>query len=206
MKKRLLYWLFALLLPLEITATEVKLMSVLFIGDSLTAGYGVSKEASYPNLVQQMFTRDLGRSIEVLNGSVSGSTTASGLSRLRWFLKRKPDVLVLALGANDGLRGLSLEESKKNLNEIIETARSANIQVVLAGMLMPANYGEDYRTNFTAMYQELVNTHKLIFIPFLLEGVATIAELNQSDGIHPNEKGHEIMAKTVFDVLKGIKF
>jgi acyl-CoA thioesterase I len=186
-------------------AHDKKPLTVLFIGDSLTAGYGVSKEAAYPTLVSQMFLKDLGRSMEVLNGSVSGSTTASGLSRLRWFLKKQPDILVLALGANDGLRGLSLDESKKNLDEIISAAIDAKIKVVLAGMLMPSNYGEDYRASFTSMYQDLVNKHKVEFIPFLLEGVATIAELNQSDGIHPNEKGHEIMAKTVYEHLKGMK-
>jgi acyl-CoA thioesterase I len=195
-----------LFLCFPIHAGESKSMTVLYLGDSLTDGYGVSKEVAYPQLVQVLFQKNLGREMVVLNGSVSGSTTASGLSRLRWFLKRNPDVLVLALGANDGLRGLSLEESKKNLNEIIVMAKEAKIQVVLAGMLMPANYGEDYRTAFTSMFQDLVNTHKIHFIPFLLEGVATIPELNQADGIHPNEKGHEIMAKTVFEALKGITF
>lgn len=175
---------------------------ILFLGDSLTAGYGVQEKAAYPALFQELVTKELKREVVILNGSVSGSTTASGMSRLRWYLRRTPDVVVIALGANDGLRGIAIEESKKNLDEMIRAAKEAQIQVVLAGMLMPSNYGEDYRTKFASMYEELVKKHNVVLIPFLLEGVATVKELNQADGIHPNEEGHKIMAQTVYKTLK----
>lgn len=176
--------------------------TIVFLGDSLTAGYGLEKEDAYPALVKALFKKNDDREITILNGSVSGSTTSSGLSRLRWFMRSEPDVLFLALGANDGLRGLSVEESKKNLESVIVFAKEAGMKVVLAGMLMPTNYGEDYRQDFEKMYGDLVKKHELIFLPFLLEGVATVRELNQADGIHPNEKGHQVMAETVYKLLK----
>jgi acyl-CoA thioesterase I len=176
----------------------------LFIGDSLTEGYGVARESAYPQVFQNLVQSQLKRDIRVMNGSVSGSTTSSGPSRLRWFLRQKPDVLVIALGANDGLRGLSVSESQKHLEEMITMAQEHEIQVVMAGMLMPANYGEDYRKEFEKMYTTLVKKYQLLFIPFLLEGVATVRELNQADGIHPNEQGHQIIGQTVFQALKEI--
>lgn len=172
--------------------------SILFLGDSLTEGYGVDETRAYPVLVG----KELG--VKVLNGSVSGSTTASGHSRLKWFLKARPTHMLLALGANDGLRGLKLEDSKKNLEAIIELAQKNSIKVVLAGMLMPPNYGESYRSEFKTMYEGLAKKYKLEFIPFLLEGVAGNPKLNISDGIHPNEAGHEIMARLVSKKFKEI--
>lgn len=171
---------------------------ILFLGDSLTEGYGVDETKAYPVLVG----REL--QVEVLNGSVSGSTTASGPSRLKWFLKAKPTHMLLSLGANDGLRGLNLKDTKKNLEAIIKLAQENSIRVVLAGMLMPPNYGKDYRSEFHSMYQGLTKEYKLDFIPFLLEGVAGNPKLNISDGIHPNEEGHAIIAKLVAKKFKGI--
>ncbi|TNE96284.1 MAG: arylesterase, partial [Deltaproteobacteria bacterium] len=161
--------------------------TILFIGDSLTAGYGVDKEKSYVSLIERDLLKK-GYNIKTLNGSVSGSTTSSGIKRLRWFLKAKPEILVLALGANDGLRGVKIETSQKNLDDIIQLAKENNIKVALAGMMLPPNYGPDYTKNFKEMYLNLVKKHNVVHIPFLLEGVAAQRELNQADGIHPNEK------------------
>ncbi len=175
--------------------------TIVFVGDSLTEGYGVAKESAYPNLLPALFKERMEKEVVIVNGSVSGSTTASASSRFRWFLRSKPDILVLALGANDGLRGLSLPESQKNLEDVILLAKAEKMKIVLAGMLMPPNYGDDYRKQFETLFKDLVKKHELIFIPFLLEGVAGVKELNQADGIHPNEKGHKIMAETVYKIL-----
>lgn len=175
--------------------------TILFIGDSLTAGYGVDKEKSYVSLIEKDLLKK-GYNIKTLNGSVSGSTTSSGIKRLRWFLKAKPEILVLALGANDGLRGVKIETSQKNLDDIIQLAKENNIKVALAGMMLPPNYGPDYTKKFKEMYLDLVKKHNVVHIPFLLEGVAAQRELNQADGIHPNEKGHIIMKDTVIKYLE----
>lgn len=185
----------------QLRAEAEKPRTILFIGDSLTAGYGVDKDKSYVALIEKDL-KSRGMNVKVLNGSVSGSTTSSGQKRLRWFLKAKPEILVLALGANDGLRGVKLETSKKNLDKIIETAKENKIKVALAGMMLPPNYGPDYTKNFKQMYLDLVKKHKVVHIPFLLEGVAAQRELNQADGIHPNEKGHLIMKDTVLKYLE----
>lgn len=174
--------------------------TLLFMGDSLTEGYGVAQEKSYPSLVAAELIKR-GKKIKLLNGSVSGSTTASGMGRLRWFLKAKPDFLILALGANDGLRGIKVSVSKKNLKEIIIFAKSKGIKVVLAGMLLPVNYGPKFRTQFREMYKELVKELSITEIPFLLKNVGGEKDLNQADGIHPNEKGHLVMSKTVIEIL-----
>lgn len=196
------FFLLFSLLSLTSPAQEVEAKKILFLGDSLTEGYGVAKEVAYPLIFKKLVKERLDKEVDILNGSVSGSTTSSAISRLRWFIRQKPKMMFLALGANDGLRGISLEVSKKNLEETIELAQSHDIQVVLAGMLLPTNYGEDYRKGFEKMFADLAKKYQLTTIPFLLEGVATVKELNQADGIHPNEKGHEIMAETVFKKLE----
>ena len=141
---------------------------------------------------------------QVVNGGVSGSTTASGLSRLNWFLKGNPKAVIIALGANDGLRGIKLKESKANLEKIILKAKSKNIKVFLAGMQLPPNYGKEYTSEFQKMFEELKKKHNVFYIPFLLKGVAGKKELNLEDGIHPNKKGHKIMAKTVYEEIKDL--
>jgi len=187
-----------LLLMMLFVATSLQAKTVLFIGDSLTEGYGIDSEKSYPSLIQ----KELGEKVSIINGSVSGSTTASGLSRLRWFLKSKPEVLVLALGANDGLRGIDLEKSKINLEKIIDMAKENKIKVILAGMMLPPNYGANYTKEFKNMFENLAKYKKVVFIPFLLKGVAAEPEYNLEDGIHPNEKGHEKMKDTVLKYLR----
>ncbi|MBH47760.1 MAG: arylesterase [Halobacteriovorax sp.] len=180
-------------------------LHVLFMGDSLSEGYGVTREHSFPSVIEKKLDEGaVPFKVKVTNGSVSGSTSANAPSRLKWFLKSKPDILVLALGANDGLRGIDVKSSSDNLAKTIATAKENNIRVVLTGMLIPPNYGADYRDKFSKMYLTLKNKYQLDFIPFLLEGVAGDKNLNQADGIHPNDKGHRVMADNVLKVLKPI--
>lgn len=176
--------------------------NIVVLGDSLTAGYGVDKEDAFPSILQNLLHQNGFENYRVINAGVSGSTTASGKSRLKWFLKSNPSILILALGANDGLRGLQLEQSQKNLEEIILEAKKLQIKVILAGMHVPTNYGEKYQKQFHQMYKTLQKKHQLTLIPFLLEGVGGKKELNIADGIHPNAKGHAIIAKNVYKYLE----
>ena len=176
--------------------------TILFLGDSLTEGLGVTKEDAFPKLVETMIQTELKKDVTVINGGVSGSTTSDGLDRLKWYMKKKPSIVFLALGANDGLRGFDLKQSQENLEEIIKYAQESNAKVLLAGMLIPPNYGPKYSENFRKMYEQLKDKYKLKNMPFLLEGVAGNKELNQRDGIHPNEQGHKIIAKNVFEFIK----
>ncbi len=182
--------------------SQEKEKKILIVGDSLTAGYGVSKEAAYPSQLQKLLEKDHPE-VKVIGAGSSGSTSASAISRLKWHLKAKPTHLVLALGANDGLRGVKLESTKKNLSEAIDLAKEKGIKVYLAGMLLPTNYGKKYRTEFKSLFKDLAKEKGVKFIPFLLKGVGGRPELNLADGIHPNEKGHKIVAQTVFNALKG---
>ena len=176
--------------------------TILFLGDSLTEGLGVTKEDAFPKLVETMIQTELKKDVTVINGGVSGSTTSDGLDRLKWYIKKKPSIVFLALGANDGLRGFDLKQSQENLEEIIKYAQESNAKVLLAGMLIPPNYGPKYSENFRKMYEQLKDKYKLKSMDFLLEGVAGNKELNQRDGIHPNEQGHKIIAKNVFEFIK----
>ena len=175
--------------------------TVLFLGDSLTEGYQLSKEEAFPALIEKNL-KPRHSDLKVINGGVSGATTASGLKRLGWYVKAKPDIVVLALGSNDGLRGMNLKETEKNLIAVVERAQKENIKVVMVGMKMPTNYGEPYRSNFEKIFPILAKRYRLPLVPFLLEGVATNPKLNLADGIHPNSEGHKIMAKTVEQVLE----
>lgn len=183
---------------------ESKSLQIVCLGDSLTAGYGIDKEKAYPELLENKLNKGKEKSrVKVLNGGVSGSTTASGKSRLKWYLKKSsPDVLILALGANDGLRGLKLSESQKNLEEIIELAKSNNMKVLLVGMRLPPNYGQEYVKSFKEMYTNLQKKYQLPTMPFMLKDVGGVKELNIEDGIHPNEKGHEIIAENLLKSLR----
>ena len=177
--------------------------TILFLGDSLTEGYGVGVENSFPTVFTNLAKKAGFDDLKIVNGGVSGSTTASGLKRLKWFLRSKPDTLFLALGANDGLRGVDLKKSKQNLLEIIKTAKSKSIEVVLAGMQLPPNYGIKYTYQFKKMFVDIARDQKIKLYPFLLEGVAGKKNLNLPDGIHPNSQGHEVIGKKVFEFLKG---
>jgi acyl-CoA thioesterase I len=177
--------------------------TVLFLGDSLTAGHGLPAEEAYPALIAGRL-RTAGSPWRVVNAGLSGDTSAGGLSRLDWLLKRRVDVLVLALGANDGLRGQDPEAMRANLTRIIERCKARGITVILAGMQMPSNYGPDYTERFKAVFPQLAERFDLPFIPFLLDGVAMEPDLNQADGIHPNAQGQRIVADTVWRVLKPV--
>jgi acyl-CoA thioesterase-1 len=174
---------------------------IVFLGDSLTAGYGLSKEESVPSLIQQRL-RDAGYPHEVVNAGVSGDTSAGGLSRLEWSLAGDVRILVIELGANDGLRGLPVAGLKQNLREIITRARARGITVVLTGMEAPPNFGAAYTSEFRAVYRQLAREHDVTFVPFYLEGVAGIDRLNIADGIHPNAEGSRIIEKAIWSVLE----
>ena len=176
--------------------------TVLVIGDSLTEGYGLDPADAFPAQMEKIF-HDKGRkSIKVVNGGISGSTTASGVQRVKWFAKLKPQILVLALGANDGLRGLVTAESKKNLQATIKLARESGMKVLLSKMMMPVNYGAPYRKEFEAMYTGLAKEMKVPLLPFLLEGVGGNPKLNLPDGMHPNAEGQKIVAANLAKALE----
>lgn len=176
--------------------------TILFLGDSLTEGYGLDERESFPSLVKDMLAADGHDDIRVINGGVSGATSASGLNRLQWYIRSQPDMMLLALGANDGLRGLSVEQMRKNLADTIEYAQQNGIAVALAGMMIPPNYGEEYSTAFMNVFPELAEQYGIPLLPFLLEDVAAVPELNLSDGIHPNAQGQRIVAGHVYQFLK----
>ncbi len=175
--------------------------NILFLGDSLSEGYGLDEEQSFPRIVEKNL-KEKKHDVVVTNGGVSGSTSASGVTRLKWHLKKKTDILVLELGANDGLRGLKLTETHKNLVEIIKLAKEKKVKVLLLGLLMPPNYGKEYVAEFETMYKKIASTEKVPFLPFVLNDVAGKSDLNLADGIHPNAKGHVIVAKTVTDFVE----
>ena len=174
---------------------------IVALGDSLTEGFGVAKEEAYPHLLEQKLLQK-GHAIKVINAGISGSTSASATSRLRWYIRTKPDIVIIALGGNDGLRGLSVEHMKSKLAEAIELALSEKIQVLLAGMQIPRNYGTEYTESFRNAFYELAEQYNLQMIPFLLKGVGGVSSLNQADGIHPNPEGHQIMTRTVIEYLE----
>jgi acyl-CoA thioesterase I len=184
-------------------SAETKL--ILCLGDSLTAGYGLDMSQAYPALLQRKIDT-LGWNFKVINAGLSGETTAGGLRRLDWFLKRRIDVLILALGGNDALRGVSLDHTEKNLDAILTQTRSRypDARLVVAGMLIPPNWGREYFTQFRALFPKLAKKHQARLIPFLLEGVGGRAELNFPDGIHPTAAGHQIVADNVWRILKPV--
>lgn len=180
-----------------------------FVGDSLTEGYGLSKESAYPALLEKKLNDELkkrksNKQIKIVNAGISGSTSSSGLSRMKWHLKEPASLVLVALGANDGLRAQPVEALKKNLNEIIDYAKAQDIKVVLAGMTLPQNYGKKYVSDFENTFKEVSKSQNVQFIPFLLDGVAADRSLNLSDGIHPNEKGHQVIAKKLFLFFKDL--
>ncbi|WP_405567303.1 arylesterase [Polaribacter sp. Asnod6-C07] len=176
---------------------------IVFFGDSLTAGYGLDDvENAFPGLIQQKID-SLGLSYTVVNSGISGETTSGGKNRIDWVLNQKPDVFILELGANDGLRGINLSETKKNLQFIVDAVKTKypDTKIVLAGMQIPPNMGQDYTFEFRNIFPDLAKKNDLTLVPFLLKNVGGIPSLNQSDGIHPTKKGHKILASNVWDVL-----
>jgi acyl-CoA thioesterase I len=173
---------------------------IVAFGDSLTAGLGVQTADAYPaQLQRQLDARGYG--YRVVNAGVSGDTTAGGLRRVPWVLHSKPELVILELGANDGLRGLSVDQTRYNLSQIIQRFQQAGVTVILAGMKLPPNYGRDYITRFAAIYPALANEYQLLLIPFFLEGVGGSPRLNQADGIHPTKEGYELVVEHVLKTL-----
>lgn len=176
---------------------------IVFYGDSLTAGYGIDPESAFPALIGKALEQK-GKNVKVVNAGVSGETSAGGLSRVDWVLRQPVDIFVLELGANDGLRGLPVEQTKKNLQAIIDRvkAKNPNVKIVIAGMMVPPNMGPDYSAQFQKIFPELARRNDAALVPFLLEDVAGIKTLNLADGIHPNPEGHQIVARNVLKVLE----
>ncbi len=179
--------------------------TILFYGDSLTAGYGLSKEQAFPAIVERKLNGVNGE-VKVINAGLSGETTAGGLNRLSWVLKEPVDIFILELGANDGLRGLPLDQTEKNLQLIIDAVKKENptVEIVIAGMMVPPNLGKEYTNRFKSIFPKLAKSNNAKLIPFLLDGVAGDETLNLADGIHPNPEGHKIVADNVLKVLETI--
>lgn len=188
-------------LVIGLGAAETRTM--LFFGDSLTAGYGLDPDEAFPALIQRKLDAS-GRAWRVVNAGLSGETTAGGLRRLDWILRQPVDIFVIELGGNDGLRGIDPQTSRSNLEAMIKRIRERypNVRVVLAGMQMPTNMGPEYTREFAAMYPDLAQKHPITLIPFLLEGVGGVPGLNLPDGIHPTAEGHKIVAETVWRALQ----
>jgi acyl-CoA thioesterase I len=170
-------------------------------GDSLTAGLGLLEQEAYPALLQKKID-EASYNFEVVNAGLSGDTSAGGLRRLDWALEGDVKVLIVAFGGNDGLRGLPVTQMKENLSGIIQAARQRGAVVVLAGMEAPPNFGQEYATAFRQAFRDVALKERVLFVPFLLNNVAGRAELNQADGIHPNQQGAQVIADTLWTVLQ----
>lgn len=176
---------------------------ILFFGNSLTAGYGIDQEDAFAGLTQQRID-SLGLNYKVINGGLSGETTAGGLSRLDWFLEDQPEIFILELGGNDGLRGIALTETKSNLLAMVDKvkAKFPETKIILAGMQIPPNMGQEYSSEFKEIYPAVAKEKNVTLIPFLLDNVGGIPELNLPDGIHPTEEGHQIVFETIWPYLE----
>ena len=192
-----------LLLCLSTTAQDKTITQIVCLGDSLTAGYGVNETQAWPHLLQLKIT-EAKINARIINAGTSGNTSAGGLRKLPWLFKKRVDVLILALGANDGLRGIDTKSTHENLTKIILEAqkKQPQIKIVLAGMKVPPNMGQKFSSDFEAIFTQLSKEHDCVLIPFLLNKVAGEKKLNLSDGIHPNPEGHEIICETVWKQLK----
>lgn len=185
----------------RVPSPEARVPRIVILGDSLTAGLGLAKEESFPSLLQDHLKAE-GHHYEVVNAGVSGDTSAGGVRRLDWALEGNVRILIVELGANDGLRGLPVEAMKRNLSEIITRAQRRGVTVILTGMEAPPNYGAAYTAAFRDAFRDLAGQHHVAFVPFLLEGVAGLRDLNSSDGIHPNPAGARIVERTVWKALE----
>ena len=189
--------------PTNDSAVEVKKKMIVFFGNSLTAGYGLSPSQAFPAVIQKKID-SLGLPYQVINAGVSGETSSGGKTRIDWILKQPVDIFVLELGANDGLRGIPLSATRKNLQDIVDKviAKNPNTKLLFAGMQIPPNMGQTYTTEFRNIYTELAEKNKMILVPFLLEGVGGEPKLNQEDGIHPSAERAKIVAENIWKVLQ----
>lgn len=194
-----------LALSIAVSAFGQEKRTIVFLGDSLSAGSGVKPQQAFPALVQEKI-RERGLPFEVVNAGLGGDTTAGGVRRIDWLLQRKMDVLVLELGGNDGLRGLPVRSIKANLQTMIDKAKAKNpeVKIVIAGMQMPPNVGPQYREEFRQVFFDVAKENNAVMIPFLLEGVGGLREFNQPDLIHPNPEGHKIVADVVWKTLESL--
>jgi acyl-CoA thioesterase-1 len=188
---------------LALAENKIENKTLVILGDSLTEGLGVARESAFPFLLEKKLLSN-GKHWSVINSGISGSTTASAPSRVKWILRNNPDAVLIILGANDGLRGLPVKETEKHLQEAINIVTKQKIKIFLGGLYMPPNYGKQYSLDFKNMYLHLAKTNNLKLIPFILDKVAGDSKYNQADGIHPNEKGHEIIANTIYEQLKDL--
>jgi len=195
------FFIIAAFYSISLNAQDQK--TVLFFGDSITAGYGLSEEEAFPAIIKQKID-SLNLNYNVVNSGLSGETTAGGLRRIDWVLQQHVDIFVLELGGNDGLRGIDPENSKQNLqgiiNKVLETY--PNAEILLTGMEAPPNMGQTYTSRFRDIYTELSSTNRVEFMPFILEGVAGNSDLNQPDGIHPTAEGHRRVAEDLWEYLQ----
>jgi acyl-CoA thioesterase-1 len=190
--------LFVLLAAVPAPAAE---RVIVVLGDSLTAGLGVAREEAYPALLEARLRRE-GYDYRVVNAGVSGDTSAGGLRRVDWALRARPEIVIVALGANDGLRGLPVDALRDNLEQIVRRVRAAGARVLLAGMRVPPNYGDEYARDFAAVFPEVARRTGVPLAPFLLDGVAGEARLNQADGIHPTAEGQRLIASRLWSHLR----
>ena len=190
--------LFVLLAAVPAPAAE---RVIVVLGDSLTAGLGVAREEAYPALLEARLRRE-GYDYRVVNAGVSGDTSAGGLRRVDWVLRARPEIVIVALGANDGLRGLPVDALRDNLERIVRRVRAAGARVLLAGMRVPPNYGDEYARDFAAVFPEVARRTGVPLAPFLLDGVAGEARLNQADGIHPTAEGQRLIASRLWSHLR----
>ena len=193
-------WLLLLLLSVPLTLAAASPMTILVLGDSLTAGYGLAESEAFPAQLETALVTT-GYAVRVINAGISGDTSAGGAARLEWSLADSPDLVILALGANDALRGLSPDQTRTNLAAIIERLKQRQISVLLAGMLAPRNMGENYYNSFDKIYPELAQEFRVPLYPFFLEGVAAQPELNLTDGIHPNAAGVKVMVAGILPLV-----
>lgn len=182
-----------------------KKKTIVFFGNSITAGYGLDLSEAFPARIQERLD-SMNMPYKVVNAGVSGETSSGGRSRIDWILKQEVDIFVLELGGNDGLRGIPITETKKNLQTIIDKVKGKypDAKIIITGMQIPPNMGKKYTTEFRSMYPDLAKQNNISIVPFILEGVGGNAELNLSDGIHPTAEGHRILANNVWNVLKGL--
>jgi len=203
MYKRISGFVFIIIILFSSANAQDNEKVILFFGNSLTAGLGLDLNQAFPNLIQEKIN-ETEKNVRVINAGLSGETSAGGLNRIDWVLNQAIDIFVLELGANDGLRGLPLESTRTNLQGILDKvkAKYPDVKIIIAGMMVPPNMGEEYSSEFVKVYPDLARKNGVLLIPFLLDEVAGNPDLNLADGIHPNIEGHQIVAGNVWRVLK----